>query len=75
MPNENRRLRVPVAAAYLGLTASTLAKWRMKGYGPVYTKAGPRIVVYDLRDLDDWLNSRRRRSTSDPGGSPVPEAA
>ncbi len=47
----------------------------MKGYGPVYTKAGPRIVVYDLRDLDAWLNSRRRRSTSDPGGSPVPEAA
>ena len=30
-------------------------------------KAGPRIVVYDIEDLDTWLASRRRYSTSDPG--------
>ena len=64
---ENRKLRVPAAAEYLGLSASTLAKMRLRGDGPPYSKAGPRVVVYDVVDIDSWLASRRRRSTSDPG--------
>ena len=64
----NRRMmRAPAAAEYLGLSASTLAKMRLRGDGPFYSKAGPRVVVYDVVDLDAWLASRRRRSTSDNG--------
>ena len=64
----NRRMmRAPDAAGYLGLSLSTLAKMRLRGDGPPYSKAGPRIVVYDIGDLGHWLASRRRRSTSDPG--------
>ena len=59
------RLRAEQAAAYLGLSPSTLAKLRMSGDGPPYAKAGPRIVVYDIADLDAWLAARRRRSTSE----------
>jgi predicted DNA-binding transcriptional regulator AlpA len=62
---EHRKLRAPDAATYIGLSTSTLAKMRLRGDGPAYAKAGPRIVVYDLRDLDDWLSSRRRFSTSE----------
>jgi predicted DNA-binding transcriptional regulator AlpA len=64
-PSQNRRLRGPEAAAYLGLATSTLAKMRLRGDGPLYSKAGSRIVVYRLADLEDWLKARRRRSTSD----------
>jgi predicted DNA-binding transcriptional regulator AlpA len=69
------RLRSPAAAAYLGLSASTLAKMRLRGDGPVYSKAGPRIVVYDVADLDAWLATRRRQSTSEGASlmnKPVP---
>lgn len=61
----HQMLRAPAAADYLGLSASTLAKMRLRGDGPAYSKAGPRIVVYDRRDLDEWLQSRRRHSTSE----------
>lgn len=65
----NRKLRAPEAADYVGLSASTLAKMRLRGDGPAYSKAGPRIVVYDAADLDAWLAARRRCSTSDEGGA------
>jgi predicted DNA-binding transcriptional regulator AlpA len=60
-----RRLRTPQAAEYVGLSASTLEKLRLSGDGPPYEKAGTKIVVYRVEDLEGWLNSRRRRSTSD----------
>ena len=60
-----RIMRAPDAAAYLGLAPSTLAKMRVRGDGPVYSKAGPRIVVYAVEDLDGYLSARRRNSTSE----------
>jgi predicted DNA-binding transcriptional regulator AlpA len=65
----HQRLRTPQAAAYVGLAASTLEKFRLSGKGPVYEKAGPKIVVYRVEDLDAWLTARRRTSTSDPGSA------
>jgi hypothetical protein len=49
------RLRAVVAARYLGISRSTLAKWRMKDEGPTYHRCGPRIVYYFKDELDDWL--------------------
>ncbi len=60
-----RLMRAPAAAAYIGLSPSTLAKMRVRGDGPVYSKAGPRIVVYAVEDLDGYLSARRRNSTSE----------
>lgn len=62
----SNKLRAPAAAEYLGLSTSTLAKMRLRGDGPIYMKAGRRVVLYDPEDLDAWLDSRRRRSTSEP---------
>lgn len=64
---QSTKLRAPEAARYVGLSPSTLAKMRLRGDGPVYAKAGPRIVIYDKADLDVWLAKRRRWSTSDSG--------
>jgi predicted DNA-binding transcriptional regulator AlpA len=52
------------AARILGLAASTLAKLRLSGNGPVYCKLGRR-VVYRQEDLAAWLQSRVARDTSD----------
>ena len=60
-----RRFRSLRAAEYLGVGESTLAKWRMRGDPPTYRKLG-RVIVYDQTDLDSYLESCRRQSTSDP---------
>lgn len=59
------KLRPPDAAKYLGMSASTLAKMRVRGDGPPYSKVGPRIVVYDVDDIEQWLDARKVNSTSE----------
>lgn len=58
--------RTDKAAEYIGLAKSTLEKLRLTGCGPMFSKLG-RTVVYDVTDLDAWVASRRRESTSDQG--------
>ncbi len=57
-------LRVRAAAERLGLSPSTLNKWRIQGRGPRFTKLG-RAVCYRPADLDAWLEERVRSSTSE----------
>ncbi len=59
-------LRPKEAAVYVKSSESTLAKKRLKGNGPTYTKFG-RLVLYAKRDLNEYLASRRRLSTSETG--------
>src|SRR3569833_1113365 len=71
-----RRLRTPEAAEYLGVGESTLEKWRCSGYGPAFARAGTRIVVYRIADLDAFLAARRVNSTSEkPIGRAEPPRA
>jgi hypothetical protein len=56
---EQRRLNTAGAAAYLGIPASTLRKFRYEGRGPIYCKPAGRCV-YDVADLDAFLESGRR---------------
>jgi excisionase family DNA binding protein len=55
------------AATHCGLSPKTLEKLRITGGGPSFVKLG-RSVRYDLSDLDAWIASNRRASTSDTGG-------
>lgn len=52
------------AADYSRTGVSTLEKLRVQGGGPIYIKRGRR-VLYDPADLDTWLVTMRRHSTSD----------
>ncbi|MCP1783875.1 helix-turn-helix transcriptional regulator [Bradyrhizobium japonicum] len=56
------------AATYLKLGESTLAKLFVAGGGPIAIKIG-RSVRYAVTDLDAWMISRRRSSTSDLGAA------
>ena len=67
--NERLLLRESGAAERLGLSMRTLQQWRLKGGGPVFVKAG-RSVLYKVSDLDQWIEERRRTSTSDLGARP-----
>ena len=69
MTETKRVLRAPEAAAYVGLSESTLAKRRLYGLPPEYLCLGGRAVGYAIHDLDRWLDSCRRQSTSQAEGA------
>ena len=56
------------AAEYCRSSGSTFEKLRLTGGGPIYSKIGRR-VVYRVEDLDSWLASNTRKSTSDRGSA------
>ncbi len=51
-------------AKYLGNEVNTCEGWRLKGIGPRYIKVG-RLVRYRIEDIDLWLQSQTRNSTSE----------
>ena len=50
-------------ATELSVSVNTLNRWRLEGRGPIYIKAGRR-VLYDPADVSAWLEANRRQSTS-----------
>jgi predicted DNA-binding transcriptional regulator AlpA len=63
-PDNSTILRPPAAADYLTLSVQRLSRLRLEGGGPKFIKAG-RSVLYRRDDLDAWLQSHIRESTSD----------
>jgi hypothetical protein len=52
------------AAALVRLSERTLERLRLTGGGPIYVKAGRRVLYRQL-DLEAWIASRVRASTSE----------
>lgn len=54
----NRR----AAAARLGVTTTTLARWAQQGRGPAYSLTGERRgrALYSAATIAAWLESRQR---------------
>jgi excisionase family DNA binding protein len=52
------------AAEVLRLSERTLERMRLTGLGPAYVKAGRR-VLYRQADLEAWVASQVRASTSE----------
>ena len=61
-------LNTKQASKYLGLSDSYVEKMRVRGGGPIFKKIG-RCVRYSTRDLDEFLDQKTLRSTSDRGAS------
>ena len=61
-----RLLDIEAVSEWLGVSTSTLSKWRLEGSGPPFLKCGKKIL-HRQSDLDRWLDHRRRLSTSDDG--------
>lgn len=52
------------AAEFLNRTPNWLAKQRCFGSGPAFVKLGRR-VLYDIRDLEAFIQDNKRLSTSE----------
>lgn len=59
-----RLLRKEAAAEILDVEPRTLDDWRYRGRGPDYVLVG-RCVRYEPEALARYIESRRRKSTSD----------
>jgi hypothetical protein len=60
-------LRISKAASDIGVS-STLARTRLHAVGPPSSKAGRRIVVYDIKEADKGRAEPTPRSTNDTSG-------
>jgi hypothetical protein len=50
-------------ARRIGIKEKTLRNWRTRGVSPPFLKLGSR-VVYRVSDVEAWLATKRRLSTS-----------
>jgi len=53
------------AAGFLGVSPRTLEDWRWKGGGPHYIALARNCIRYRLSDLEAWVQSRCRGSTTE----------
>lgn len=60
-------LNTTQAAEYLGLSKAFLERDRWAGAKVPFIKIGSRAVRYRLHDLNHYIQSRLRKSTSDTG--------
>jgi hypothetical protein len=63
--SSKRYVRTPGAAKRLDAAPQTLERWRCEGSGPPFIRLTPKLIVYDLDDLDAWCLSRKVSSTSE----------
>lgn len=59
------RLTIVESAEYCGISVPTFKRYRYAGNGPKFIQFSPHKILYDVRDLDAWINSNKRRSTND----------
>lgn len=64
--NNEQFLNEKELAKILNIKPETLRNWRWDGKGPIYIKLGSN-VRYRMSDVQDFLDGRIRKSTSDMG--------
>lgn len=53
------------AAVQLGISISTLKRWRHEGRGPLFVKHSPRCIRYMQSELDKYMGQRSVQSTAE----------
>ena len=57
----NSSIRPKAAAEFLGIGVSTLWRWHAERPDfPRARKIGPRATVWDLNEIDAWLNAQEQ---------------
>jgi predicted DNA-binding transcriptional regulator AlpA len=49
------------AAKMLGIAPATLSDWRLRNYGPAYTKTG-RLIRYPDYEVERWIRENTNRT-------------
>ena len=47
------------AASFLRVSARTLQRWRVVGFGPPFLRYSTRCIRYRLADLESWQQEQR----------------
>lgn len=71
MTKQRHYLTSDEAADYFGISSATLRNWRTRGDGPPYIKINPRVIRYQLLELEAWMDTKPRLIASrdaDKGG-------
>ena len=53
------------AAELLGFTPRFMQSRRLRGNGPTFVRVSNRAVRYRISDLEEWVEERLKRNTSD----------
>jgi predicted DNA-binding transcriptional regulator AlpA len=56
MKQYGKIIRIPELCSFLGVSESTLFRWRRDGTGPQFFKEG-RNIFYNSSDLKMWIRS------------------
>jgi predicted DNA-binding transcriptional regulator AlpA len=68
LPDWPRALRLPLAAAYVGLSPATFQRAVATAVVAIYLTPG--TVVWLREDLDRWLDARAGRAPASPQDNP-----
>jgi predicted DNA-binding transcriptional regulator AlpA len=60
MTKQRQYLTSDEAADYFGISSATLRNWRARGDGPPYIKVNPRVIRYQLLELEAWMDTKPR---------------
>lgn len=60
---DDRWLTPKEAAAYLSVQIETLAKWRQRGHGPLYSAAIGKVPRYRVSDLVEFMSTKMAANT------------
>ena len=53
------------AAQKIGVTASAMQAWRLRGNGPPFVKISCRCIRYSESAIDAWMQARECKSTAE----------
>ena len=68
-PVPRKALRYPEAAASIGISERMLSQLVKDGHGPPTVQLGKKLVLFPVRELQDWLSGRVRKSPVPSGTS------
>lgn len=58
MSKPAERISPQKAALFLGISVRTLEEWRRKKTGPAFVKLGPKLIRYEIAELERFLGRR-----------------
>jgi DNA-binding transcriptional MerR regulator len=61
----NKKYSAKAFGENINRSIHTLQRWRNQGTGPAYIKVQNGGVLYDERDIEEWLDSLKVSSTSE----------
>ena len=57
-----RIIRLTELSEMLSVSKTTIWRWRQSGVLPEPFELGPKVVAWDLRTIEEWVEAAKKRS-------------